>query len=121
LRFSGQRLSLAQALAKSRGLNDYLANPRGVFLFRWEHDQVVRALGQPIADGAPKGLSPVAYRFNLGDAHSYFLAREFPIYDKDVILVADAAAVPVRKVFEVIGTVAGPFRTGLLVCHRAKC
>jgi polysaccharide export outer membrane protein len=119
--FDADRLSLAQALAKSQGLNDNLANPRGVFLFRWERERVVRALGQPIADGASEGLSPIAYRFDLGDANSYLLAREFPVQDKDVIFVADASAVPLRKVFEVIGMVVGPYRSALLVCHPAKC
>jgi polysaccharide export outer membrane protein len=119
--FGADRLSLAEALAKSQGLDDNLANPRGVFLFRWERRRVVQALGQPIAAGAPEGLSPVAYRFDLGDAHSYLLAREFPVQDKDVIFVADAATVPLRKVFEVVGTVVGPFRSALLICARTKC
>jgi polysaccharide biosynthesis/export protein len=121
IRFFADRLSLVEALAKSKGLNDKLANPRGVFLFRWERDRVVRALGQPIAAGAPEGISPIAYRFDLGDANSFLLAREFPVQDKDVIFVADAATVPFSKVFEVVGTVVGPFRTALLVCRRAKC
>jgi polysaccharide export outer membrane protein len=111
--FGVDRLSLAQALAQSQGLNDNLANPKGVFLFRWERERVVRALGQPSADGAFDGLSPIAYRFDLGDANSYLLAREFPVHDKDVIFVADAGAVPLRKVFEVIGAVVGPYRTAL--------
>jgi polysaccharide export outer membrane protein len=119
--FGADRLSLAEALAKSQGLNDNLANPTGVFLFRWERERMVRALGQPIADGASEGLSPIAYRFDLGDANSYLLARAFPVHDKDVIFVADAATVPLRKVFEVVGTVVGPYRTALLVCRRARC
>jgi polysaccharide biosynthesis/export protein len=119
--FQADRLSLAEALAKSQGLNDNLANPKGVFLFRWERDRVVRALGQPIADAAPEGLSPIAYRFDLADANSYLLASEFPVQDKDVIFVADADVEPLRKVLEVVGTVVGPFRTALLVCHRTGC
>jgi polysaccharide biosynthesis/export protein len=119
--FGAERLSLAEALAKSQGLDDNLSNPKGVFLFRWERDPVVRALGEPIAEGAPAGLSPVAYRFDLDDAKSYFFAREFRVHDKDVIFVSDADAVPLRKVFEVVGTVVGPYRTALLVCRRAKC
>jgi polysaccharide biosynthesis/export protein len=119
--FGAERLSLAEALAKSQGLDDNLANPRGVFLFRWERDRVVRALGQPIAAGAPAGLSPIAYRFDLGDAGSYLLARRFPVHDKDVIFVADADAVPLRSVFEVVGTVVGPYRTGLLLCRGVRC
>jgi polysaccharide export outer membrane protein len=120
--FSADRLSLAEALAKSQGLNDNLANPRGVFLFRWERERVVRALGQPIAAGASEGLSPIAYRFDFGDANTNLLAREFSVHDKDLIFVADADAVPLRKVFEVIGTVVGPYGSALLVCqHAVKC
>ena len=111
--FGADRLSLAEALAKSQGLRDDLANPTGVFLFRWERDRVVRALGQPIAAGAPEGLSPIAYRFDLGDANSNFLAREFPVHDKDLIFVADAASVPVRKVLELIASLVGPYRSVL--------
>ncbi len=113
IQFGADRLSLAEALAKSQGLKDDLANPRGVFLFRWERDRVVRALGQPIAEGAPEGLSPIAYRFDLGDANSNFLAREFPVHDKDLIFVADAASVPVRKVLELIASAVGPYRSAL--------
>jgi polysaccharide biosynthesis/export protein len=111
--FGADRLSLAEALAKSQGLSDDLANPTGVFLFRWERDRVVRALGQPIAEGAPAGLSPIAYRFDLGDANSYFLAREFPVHDKDLIFVADAAAVPLRKMLELIASLVGPYRSAV--------
>jgi polysaccharide biosynthesis/export protein len=119
--FRADRLNLAEALAKSRGLDDNLANPKGVFLFRWEREAVVHALGQPLAAGASGGFSPIVYRFDLGDAHSYLLAREFSVLDKDVILVADADAVPLRKVFEVVGMVVGPYRTALLVCRRSRC
>jgi polysaccharide biosynthesis/export protein len=121
--FDAERLSLAEALAKSKGLDDNLANPKGVFLFRWERDRVVRALGEPIAAGAPNGVSPIAYRFDLDDPRSYLWAREFPVEDKDVIFAADADVEPLRKVFEVVGEVVGPFRTGLIVCHihRTKC
>jgi polysaccharide biosynthesis/export protein len=119
--FSADRLSLAEALAKSQGLDDNLANPRGVFLFRWERDPVVRALGQPIAAGAPQGLSPIAYRIDLKDADSYLLAREFQVHDKDVIFVADADAVPLRKVLQVVGAAVGPVESAFLVCRGAKC
>ncbi len=119
--FKSDRLSLTEALAGAKGLNDNRANPTGVFLFRYEPDSVVRAFGQPLAAGAPRGISPVVYRFDLGDAKTNFLAREFPVRDKDVIFVADAPTEQVRKVFEVIGEVVGPFRTSLLICRRAKC
>ena len=119
--FSAAKISLSEALGKSQGLRDDLAKPEGVFLFRYEPNEVVRSLDQPTASGSGGGVSPIVYRFNLREANSYLLTGGFPMRDKDVIFVADAAAVPLRKVFEVIGTVVGPYRTALLVCRRAKC
>ena len=119
--FDAATLTLGQALAKSRGLNDDLANPRGVFLFRYEPDPIVRALDQPVAAHAEDGASPVAYRFDLAAAKSYFLADQFPVRDKDVIFVADAGAAQVYKIFNVLNNVTGPFITGIVTCHYAKC
>lgn len=119
--FGAEKLSLSQALAKSRGLRDDLANPKGVFLLRHEPASIVRALDQPIATGARDGISPVVYRFDLADANSYFLADRFPVRDKDIIFVADAAATSTYKVFSVFSSVTGPFVTGIVTCHYSKC
>jgi polysaccharide biosynthesis/export protein len=67
------------------------------------------------------GISPVAYRFDFADASAYHLAERFPVRDKDIIFVADAAAVQINKLFSVLSTVTGPFITGIVTCHYAKC
>jgi polysaccharide export outer membrane protein len=104
-------------------LRDDLANPNGVFLFRYEPIGVVRALDQPIATRAQDGVSPVVYRFDLADANTYFLADRFPVKDRDIIFVADAGAAQVQKLFTLLSTVTGPILTGLLVCSsgNTKC
>jgi polysaccharide biosynthesis/export protein len=119
--FDAANITLGQALAKSRGLRDDLANPRGVFLFRYEPGSVVRALDQPLATRATDGMSPVAYRFDLADANSYFLADQFPVRDKDIIFVADAGAAQVSKIFTVLNNITGPFVTGIVTCQYVKC
>ena len=119
--FDAAHITLGQALAKSQGLRDDLANPRGVFLFRYEPGSILRALDQPLATNAQDGVSPVAYRFDLADANSYFLADQFPIRDKDIIFVADAGAAQVYKIFTVLNNVTGPFVTGIVTCHYASC
>jgi polysaccharide biosynthesis/export protein len=119
--FDAEKITLSEALAKSQGLNDDLANPKGVFLFRYEPASIVRALDQPMATSAQDGISPVIYRFDLADANSYFIADQFPVRDKDIIFVADAAAAQINKIFSVFSTVTGPFITGILTCHYAKC
>jgi polysaccharide biosynthesis/export protein len=119
--FGAETITVSQALAKSQGLRDDLANPRGVFLFRHEPMAVVRALGEPMATRARDGISPVAYRFDFADANTYHLADRFPVRDKDIIFVADAAAVQINKLFSVLSTVTGPFITGIVTCQYATC
>jgi hypothetical protein len=46
------------ASGKSQGLRDDLAKPEGVFLFRYESNAIVRALDEPIATGAQRGMYP---------------------------------------------------------------
>jgi len=121
--FEAANITLSQALAKSQGLRDDLANPKGVFLFRYEPAPILRALGQPLAARASDEGSPVAYRFDLSNANSYLLANQFPVRDKDIIFVADAGAVQIQKLFTLLQTVTGPVITGLLVCRTGnlKC
>jgi polysaccharide export outer membrane protein len=115
--FDAEKLTLNEALGKSQGLRDDLANPSGVFLFRYEPYSIVRALDQPIATRAQNGRSPIAYRFDFKDGKSYLLAREFAVRDKDIIFVADAAGAQIQKLFAVLSTVTGPVITGLLACR----
>jgi polysaccharide export outer membrane protein len=120
--FDAEKLTLSEAVAKSQGLRDDLAKPEGVFLFRYEPNSVVRALDQPIATGAAGAdASPIVYRFNFKDGKSYFLAKKFPVRDKDVIFVADAPAAQIYKFFSALNQLTGPIVTGLVTCHYAKC
>ena len=119
--FDAEKITLSGALGKSQGLNDDLAKPEGVFLFRYEPNSVVRALDQPIATATREPVSPVVYRFNLRDGNTYLLAQEFPVYDKDVIFVADAPAAQIYKFFTMLNNITGPFVTGIVTCHYAKC
>jgi polysaccharide export outer membrane protein len=121
--FEAENITLSQALAKSQGLRDDLANPKGVFLFRHEPTSIVRILDKPIAARTQDGTAPVAYRFDFSDANSYLIADQFPVRDKDIIFVADAGAVQVQKLFTLLSTVTGPVVTGLLVCRNGntKC
>jgi polysaccharide export outer membrane protein len=114
--FDSDRLSLSEALAKAGGLLDDRADPRAVFLFRYEPVQTVQALGQPLATAAPGGLSPIVYRLDLAEAKSYHLAGRFPVHDKDVIFVADAKSHPVYQFFQALSLIAGPVQSGLIVC-----
>ncbi len=119
--FHSDRLSLSEALARAGGLDDNRADPRAVFLFRYEPVGLVRALGQPIASDARGGVSPVVYRLDLNDAGSYLVAQRFPVHDKDVIFVADAASQPLYHFFSLLGQITGPIDVGLITCHSQGC
>ncbi len=119
--FGSENLSLAEALAKAGGLLDDRADPRAVFLLRYEPVSLVHALGQPIATAAPDGISPIVYRLDLGDAKSYPLAQEFRVRDKDIIFVANAELAGVYKGFNALSKLTGPIITGLLVCQNGGC
>jgi polysaccharide export outer membrane protein len=119
--FNSERLSLNEALAKAGGLLNDRADARAVFLFRYEPVGIVKALGQPIATGAPPGLSPIAYRLDLREAESFALAGRFPVRDKDVIFVANAESVPIQRFFSLLGQLTGPIQTGVVVCSNIKC
>jgi polysaccharide export outer membrane protein len=119
--FDARNINLGEALAKSQGLRDDLAKPEGVFLFRYEPNAVVRALDQPVSAEARGGVSPVVYRFDLRDGKTYSLAQAFPVYDKDVIFVADAPAAQIYKFFTALNQVTGPIVTGLVTCRYVKC
>jgi polysaccharide export outer membrane protein len=119
--FGARKITLGEALGKSQGLRDDLAKPEGVFLFRYEPNSVLQAIGEPVAGVAAGGVSPVVYRFDLRDGKAYALAQEFPVYDKDVIFVADAPAAQVYKFFTALNQVIGPIVTGLVTCRYVKC
>ncbi|MGA7868706.1 MAG: polysaccharide biosynthesis/export family protein, partial [Stellaceae bacterium] len=119
--FEARNITLGEALGKAQGLRDDLAKPEGVFLFRYEPNSVLQALDQPVAAGARGGVSPVVYRFDLRDGKAYSLAQEFPVYDKDVIFVADAPAAQIYKFFTALNQVTGPIVTGLVTCQYVKC
>src|SRR5271168_1063008 len=113
--FGAEKLTLAQALAKVGGLQDLRADPRGIFLFRFEPASVVGALNAPALATGPDGTSPVVYRLNLRDANNYFYAERFPMEDRDVIYVANAPLTELQKFFTLVNTVTGPVISGVVV------
>ena len=108
IRFDADGINLAQALAKAGGLIDSRSDPRGVFVFRYEPEPVLRAI-RPNSPLLARGrLSPVVYRLNLADTNSLFLEQSFHIANRDLIYVSNSPSTDVQKVF---GIVAGGIGT----------
>lgn len=109
--FEADSISLAEALAKIGGVQDYRADPAGVFIFRYEPPNIARQL-RPATTLAKAGWVPVVYRLNLRDPASLFLAQSFPIFNKDVLYVSNAPITQAQKALEVFNVVAQPVGTG---------
>lgn len=94
--FGAWRLSIAEALGKTGGLNDNLADPASVYLYRGERREVAEQLGVDCArfGGA---VVPIIYNLNLRDPAGYFLATKFEMRNKDVIFTSNATSVESSK------------------------
>lgn len=108
--FEGTGLTLSQALGRMGGLDDQRANPKGVFIFRFEDPQVFEGSGSPIAT-TKDGKVPVIYRVNMRDATTLFVAQSFPIKDKDVVYVSNAPLADFGKFLQAVSQIVYPIAT----------
>ncbi len=105
--FEGTGLTLSQALGRMGGLNDQRANPKGVFIFRFEDPKVFAGSAQALPT-TPEGKVPVIYRVNMRDPTTLFVAQSFPIKDKDVIYISNAPLADFAKFLQAISQVVYP-------------
>lgn len=103
--FEARGISLAQALARSGGLNDNLADPGGIFVFRFEDAALVEeASAQPPSNGK----MPVVYQVDFSDPAAFLVTQNFPVQDKDVIYVANMPSTELTKFLRMVGMVVSP-------------
>ena len=96
--FGANSVSLAEALARTGGPSERLADPTAVYLFRYAE----------IA-GDATGARPVIYRLNMMRPDSYFLSQRVGMHDKDVIYIATARANAPAKLAQILGQLFSPF------------
>jgi polysaccharide export outer membrane protein len=106
--FQTDRLPLAEAVGRAGGLLDLRADPRGVFVFRYEDPQMFRLVtGQSAAGPAPSSEVPgipVVYELDMKDPVGLFAAQRFLMRDNDILYVSNAASADLQKA---IGIVSG--------------
>ena len=105
--FDAIGITLEQAIARSGGLNDTRADPGGVFVIRFERPGDYDQLGLSRPEPGPLTEVPVVYRINFRDPNSFFLARRFPMHNKDILFVSNAPAAELQKVMNIIWGFAG--------------
>ncbi len=103
-KFDAWRISLAEAVGKQGGMNDGLADPSSVFLYRGETREVAKEMG---VDCRPfKGpIIPIIYLINFRDPSGYFLAQTFEMRNKDVIYTSNSASVETTKFLTFLRTI----------------
>lgn len=101
--FETGSVTLAEAIARAGGPSDSRADPRGVFLFRFE---------KALAGGEPR---PVVYRLDMRNPNNYFLAQQIAVQDKDVILFATAPFNLTSKFITLLNQLSSPIVTGVVL------
>jgi polysaccharide export outer membrane protein len=104
--FEAQGISLAQALARSGGLNDNRADARGVFIFRFEDAKLIDLQGASAKTA--DGKVPVVYQVDLRDPASFFVTQNFPVQNHDVIYVSNSPEAEFQKFLRLVVSVAVP-------------
>jgi polysaccharide export outer membrane protein len=95
--FDAWRISLAEGVAKAGGLNDSLADPASVFLYRGETREAAERLGITDLGRYPGPIIPVIYNINFRDPAGYFLATKLQMRNKDVVYASNAESVEAAK------------------------
>jgi polysaccharide export outer membrane protein len=110
VRFEGVGLTLAQALGRVGGLQDDRADPRGVFLFRWERPALLGELASGLQPNA-QGLVPVIYQADMKQPATYFAAQQFRMRDGDIIYVSNSPVYALQRFVNLLGSSILPVAT----------
>ncbi|WHO39969.1 polysaccharide biosynthesis/export family protein [Sphingobium sp. AP49] len=108
--FEATGLTLAQAIGRIGGLQDARADPKGMFLFRWEDPALVPELAQGV-QARQDGRIPVIYRVNMKDPGTYFSMQNFAMRDKDVIFVSNSPTAELQRFISIIASTILPIAT----------
>jgi polysaccharide biosynthesis/export protein len=118
MNFDAWQLSLAEAVAKVGGLNDNVADPASVFLYRGESREIAQLLGIDCSKFVGP-IIPVIYEINFRDPAGYFLASRFEMRNKDVIFVSNAVAVELTKAINLFRNVVGSVNDPIVAATNA--
>jgi polysaccharide biosynthesis/export protein len=108
VRFEGVGLTLSQALGRIGGLQDQRADPKGVFLFRWESAERMRGLIDTPTATPPDGRIPVIFQVNLKQPETLFAAQSFAMRNGDVIFISNSPASDLQRFANLIASTVIP-------------
>jgi len=110
IRFEGVGLTLAQALGRVGGLQADRADPRGVFVFRWEQPALV---GEPtnVGSAPPGALVPVVYQADMKSPATYLAVQHFRMRDGDVMYVSNSRTASLQRFLSLLSSSVLPVAT----------
>lgn len=129
INFEATGISLIEALARAGGISDSMADPRGVFVFRFEDQDTYKNLiegitvtnksGENVTSTDEKiksqfkladiqGKVPVIYEIDFEQPESFFRSQNFRIKNGDVIFVASASGYELSKFLRMLGLIVNP-------------
>ena len=118
LNFDAWRLSLAEGVAKAGGLNDTLADPASVFLYRGESRETARRLGVDVSIFQTP-IIPIIYTVNFRDPSGYFLATRMQMRNKDVLYISNSVSVETAKVLQYVRLVTATVNDPIVAAQNA--
>lgn len=99
--YDADEISLARTLARIDGLNDNVADPAAVFVYRRQNADLTRQIMQ--TQPAPgQDLTRVIYRVNLRDPSGFFISEAFPVLPNDLVYVSNSLIAEAAKVFQIV-------------------
>lgn len=101
VKFPTQTISAVEALALVGGLSSVAADPKGVFVFRDEPQDIARRV---TGDQNIIGEQRVVYVLDLTQPNGLFTARDFVVRDQDTLYVTEA---PFTQWNKTIGAITG--------------
>jgi polysaccharide export outer membrane protein len=106
--FADANLTLGEALGKAGGMLDERADPSTVFVYRIESRETVKKLGVDVSKFEGDEI-PVVFRANLRDPSEYFVTQRFPMKDKDILYISNAASVELTKLLSIVNDVSSTY------------
>jgi polysaccharide export outer membrane protein len=99
VRFEATGLTLSQALGRVGGLRSDTADPKGVFVFRWQRPTNPTTGAQAAGQGVP-----VIYRIDLKQPATYLAAQKFEMEDGDVLYVSNSPVSDFQRFVSLVAT-----------------
>jgi polysaccharide biosynthesis/export protein len=107
IRFEGTGITLAQAMGRLGGLQDNRADPKGIFLFRWEDPELLDVkFDDSVSNNG--GRVPVIYQINMKEPAIYFAMQHFDMRNDDVIFIANSPVTEIQRFANIIASTVLP-------------